>query len=79
MTDFEDRTVRLAALEGWASNPTVPIAERLNAAMQVIAELRDELAAAKTRVVDQTSFTSGTVTWVPGLGPQIDAAAGRQS
>lgn len=39
MSDMTERQ-QLAALEGWASNPAVPLAERLQAAMQVIEGLR---------------------------------------
>lgn len=40
MGDMTERQ-QLAALEGWAANPGVPLTERLQAAMQVIAGLRN--------------------------------------
>jgi hypothetical protein len=40
MSDEMNKRQQLAALEGWASNKTVSLPERLNTAMQIIRDLR---------------------------------------
>jgi hypothetical protein len=49
MSDWEmTPEMELAALEGWSTNRAVPIAERLQAAHQVINELRAEVERLKS-------------------------------